>query len=167
IATWPQNSRPWEGSGEMQTETLHEPADGVVRIPGCDDCQIVMMVQFLIIAAWFQQRNGAAGNRFGRVEPVNRPGRQPTENIGEKRIVCAGQNDDVGTIAILFDETGSNLFHNQRLVDLLATNMRFRHCRKLVSTDETNMALRSKGLNKVSRIGPPDSAGGSQHGNKA
>src|SRR5690606_29590151 len=128
--------------------------------------QIVVMMQFFIGTAWFQQRDSTPGDRFRRVEPVNRPWRQTAKYIRKERIVRAGQNDNVGAAAILLNKARGNLVHNQRLIDLLATKMRFRYRRKLIGTDETNMALGRERLNEITRISTPDSTGGRQHGNK-
>lgn len=143
----------------MQTEALHKPADCIVRILGCYDRQIVVMMQFFSGTAWFQQRDSTPGDRFRRVEPVNRPWRQTAKYIRKERIVRAGQNDNVGAAAILLNKARGNLVHNQRLIDLLATNMRFRYRRKLIGTDETNMALGRERLNEITRISTPDSTG--------
>lgn len=143
----------------MQTETLHEPADGIVRIAGCHDRQIVVMMQLFIGAAWFQQRDGTPGDRFRRIEPVNRPWRKTAKHIGKERIVRAGQHDNVGPVTILLNEAGGDLFHDQRLVDLFAANMGFRYCRKLIGTNETNMALGGERLNEIARISTPDGTG--------
>lgn len=91
----------------MQTEALHEPANGVIRILRGHHRQIVVMMQFLNGSTRFQQRNGTPGNRFGRIEPIDRPWRQAPKHIGKERIMRTGQNNNVGPVAILFNETGA------------------------------------------------------------
>ena len=59
-----------------------------------------------------------------RIEPVDQPGRKAPEDIGEKGIMRAGEDDDIGAVAILLIEARRDFCPDGFVVDMVAANMR-------------------------------------------
>ena len=95
-------------------------------------------------AVRFDQRQRAAGDRLRRVEPVHRPGCKAPEDIGEKGIMRAGKDDDIGAVAVLLIEARRNFCAYGFVIDVVAANMRFGHGSQILAADKAHMALRGE-----------------------
>src|SRR6516164_438477 len=73
-----------------------------------------------------QQFGDTAGNRQGRVEPVDRPGRDSLEACDEQRVVRAGEHYGVCAPPLGVDEATSDFFLDSIVTDRRAGELGFR-----------------------------------------
>ncbi len=77
-----------------------------------------------------EQLRHAAGDRRRRVDPGDRPGRQPLQALEQQRIMRAGEHDRVGAPPAARDEAGRDLGRDGGVLDRLRPQRRLGEARR-------------------------------------
>ena len=135
---------PARAVSRAEPKTLHQPAGREIRIAGREDCAVRLVAGIVPATIGVSSDSARRAIASAGIQPVDRPRRQPAKDVGEKRIVRAGEHDDVGAPAVLLDEAGRDLGQHRAIGERFAADIGLGHARQVLAADQADMALRGK-----------------------